>query len=193
MQRKQKKRRRGYTAAELAEVFDRWQRGESSDGIARALNRGWNVYSLLARYGGIRPRTRRRSARALTVTEREEISRGVASGQSLRSIARILSRAPSTLSREVRRNGCRASRLSRRRYIGFPGGSTKEAGGPRVCVRELPHGFTRFRNSREVPEWIQRLRQEGSQGLLRITQRCRRRVPTVPSIADRFALRGAGS
>ena len=106
----EKKRRRGYTAAELAEVFDRWGRGESSGGIARALNRGSNVYMLLARYGGIRPRTRRRSARALTVTEREEISRGIASGQSLRSIARILSRAPSTLSREVRRNG------GRRRY-----------------------------------------------------------------------------
>ena len=108
MQRKQKKRRRGYTAAELAEVFDRWQRGESSGGIARVLNRGSNVYMLLARYGGIRPRTRRRSARVLTVAEREEISRGIASGRSLRSIARILSRAPSTLSREVRRNGGRA-------------------------------------------------------------------------------------
>ena len=110
MQRKQKKRRRGYTAAELAEVFDRWQRGESSGGIARALNRGSNVYMLLARHGGIRPRTRCRSARALTVAEREKISRGITSGRSLRSIARILSRAPSTLSREVRRNG------GRRRY-----------------------------------------------------------------------------
>ncbi len=110
MQKEQKKKRRAYTAAELAEVFDRWQRGESSVGIARALNRSTTVYYLLSRYGGIRPRTRRRSARALTVAEREEISRGIASGQSLRSIARILSRAPSTLSREVRRNG------GRRRY-----------------------------------------------------------------------------
>ena len=107
MQRKQKERRRGYTAAELAEVFDRWQRGESSGGIARALNRGSNVYMLLARHGGIRPRTRCRSARALTVAEREKISRGITSGRSLRSIARILNRSPSTLSREVRRNGGR--------------------------------------------------------------------------------------
>ena len=107
MQRKQKERRRGYTAAELAEVFDRWQRGESSGGIARALNRGSNVYMLLARHGGIRPRTRCRSARALTGAEREEISRGIASGQSLRLIARILNRSPSTLSRELRRNGGR--------------------------------------------------------------------------------------
>ena len=103
----EKKRRRGYTAAELAEVFDRWGRGESSGGIARALNRGSNVYMLLARYGGIRPRTRCRSARVLTGVEREEISRGIASGQSLRLIARVLNRSPSTLSREVRRNGGR--------------------------------------------------------------------------------------
>ena len=107
MQRKQKKRRRGYTAAELAEVFDRWGRGESSVGIARALNRGTNVYMLLARYGGIRPRSRCRSARVLTLEEREEISRGIAAGRSLRSIAGILNRSPSTLSREVRRNGGR--------------------------------------------------------------------------------------
>jgi len=62
---------------------------------------------LLARYGGIRPRTRCRSARVLTGVEREEISRGIASGQSLRLIARVLNRSPSTLSREVRRNGGR--------------------------------------------------------------------------------------
>jgi len=65
---------------------------------------------LLARFGGIRPRTRCRSARVLSLGEREEISRGIASGQSLRSIARILNRSPSTLSREVRRHG------GRRRY-----------------------------------------------------------------------------
>ena len=62
---------------------------------------------MLSRYGGIRPRIRCRSARVLTGAEREEISRGIASGQSLRLIARILNRSPSTLSREVRRNGGR--------------------------------------------------------------------------------------
>ena len=108
MQGKQKKKRRGYTAAELAEVWDRWERGEPPDGIARALNRGPNVCYLLSRCGGIRPRTRRRPARALTPAEREEISRGIASGRPLRSIAGELHRSPSTLSREVRRNGGRA-------------------------------------------------------------------------------------
>ena len=107
MQRKQKRKRRAYTGADLAEVFDRWGRGEPSDKIARAMNRGTNVYMLLARHGGIRPQTRSRSARVLSLAEREEISRGLASGQSLRSIARVLSRSPSTLSREVRRHGGR--------------------------------------------------------------------------------------
>ena len=106
MQGKQKKKRkrREFTAAELAEVWDRWERGESSKAIAGALDRG-TVYYLLLRYGGIRPRARCRSARALTPAEREEISRGIASGQSLRTIARVLNRAPSTLSREIQRNG----------------------------------------------------------------------------------------
>lgn len=83
-----KRKRRAYTAAELAEVWDRWGRGEPCDKIARAMNRGTNVYMLLARRVGIRPRTRCRSARVLSLGEREEISRGLASGQSLRSMAR---------------------------------------------------------------------------------------------------------
>ena len=82
MQGKQRKKRkrREYTAAELVQVWDRWERGESSKAIAGALDRGATVYYLLLRYGGIRPRARCRSARALTLAEREEISRGIASG-----------------------------------------------------------------------------------------------------------------
>jgi len=104
-QREQKRKRRGYTAAEFAEVWDRWGRGESSKKIARVMDRGASVYPLLLRYGGIRPRVRCRSPLALTLAEREEISRGLASGQSLRQIARGLSRSPSSLSREIHRNG----------------------------------------------------------------------------------------
>ena len=103
--KKRKRKRREYTAAELAEVWDGWKRGESSKAIAGALDRGATVYYLLLRYGGIRPRARCRSARALTLAEREEISRGIAAGRTIRSIARILSRPASTLSREIRRNG----------------------------------------------------------------------------------------
>ena len=104
-QKEQTRKRRSYTAAEFAEVWDRWGRGESSKKIARVMDRGPSVYWLLLRYGGIRPRTRCRSPQALTLAEREEVSRGLVCGQSLRQIARRLSRAPSTLSREVRRNG----------------------------------------------------------------------------------------
>ena len=86
-------------------MWDGWKRGESSKAIAGALDRGATVYYLLLRYGGIRPRARCRSARALTLAEREEISRGIAAGRTIRSIARILSRPASTLSREIRRNG----------------------------------------------------------------------------------------
>jgi IS30 family transposase len=66
------------------------------------------IQLLLARHGGIAPAARRRSRRALTLAEREDVSRGVASGCSLRGIAQRLSRAPSTISREVARHGGRA-------------------------------------------------------------------------------------
>ncbi len=104
-QKEQTRKRRRYTAAEFAEVWDRWGRGESSKTIARVMGRGASVYTVLLRCGGIRPRVRCRSPQALTLAEREEVSRGLACGQSLRQIARRLARAPSTLSREVRRNG----------------------------------------------------------------------------------------
>jgi len=89
-------------------MWDRWQRGESLKSIGRAFNRGSSsVYSVLSRHGGIRPPTRARSRVALSLAEREEISRGIASDLSLRAIALQLGRAPSTISREVKRNGGR--------------------------------------------------------------------------------------
>ena len=106
--KKQKKdgARRGYTVMDLAEVWDRWQRGESLKAIGRVFRKeGSSVYSQIAPHGGIRPRTRCRSARVLTLAEREEISRGIAAKRSIRSIAELLGRSPSTISREVRRNG----------------------------------------------------------------------------------------
>ena len=100
-----------YTAADRALMFDRWQKGESLNSIARLFGRSHSsIQGILARTGGIRPPQRRRSQRALTLAEREEISRGVVAGQSLRSIATSLHRAPSTVSREINRNG------GRRRY-----------------------------------------------------------------------------
>lgn len=96
------------SAADRAEVWARWRRGELQVTIAQAL--GWThtrVGRLLRGAGGIAPVPRRRSARVLQSAEREEISRGLAAGVSLRALARQLGRAPSTISREVARHGGR--------------------------------------------------------------------------------------
>lgn len=103
-----------YTDQQKSEMWDRWERGESLSSIGRRFNRtSSSIYPLLARTGGIRPPERVRSRLALTLMEREEISRGLIANQSLRSIARTLGRAASTISREVRRNGgCTAYRAT---------------------------------------------------------------------------------
>jgi DNA-binding CsgD family transcriptional regulator len=101
-----KRRRRLFSAAESAEVWDRWQRGDGLKLIGRVFDRSSGaIFEHLRPHGGIRPAPRRRSRRVLGLAEREEISRGVAAGASLRSIAGSLGRAASTISRELRRNG----------------------------------------------------------------------------------------
>ena len=98
--------RRGFTAAEKTELWDRWQRGESLKAIGRAFGKpSSSIYNQVAPHGGIRPAARRRSRLALTLSEREEISRGIAVHQSARSMARLLGRSASTVSREISRNG----------------------------------------------------------------------------------------
>jgi IS30 family transposase len=98
--------RRGFTAAEKTELWDRWRRGESLKAIGRAFGKpSSSIYFQLAPHGGIRPAQRHRSRLALTLSEREEISRGIARHQSARSMARFLGHSPSTVSREISRNG----------------------------------------------------------------------------------------
>ena len=100
-----------YTEADKSLMWDRWQKGESLNAIGRHFGRSHSsVQNILSKTGGIRPSKRRRSRLALTMAEREEISRGVVAGQTLRGIAALLGRAPSTVSREIHRNG------GRRRY-----------------------------------------------------------------------------
>ncbi len=100
------RRRIYYSAAQRSEIWDRWQRGESMSSIGRGFERGSSsVFSVLSPTGGIRPADRKRSKRALSLCEREEISRALSRRCSLRSIGRQLGRAPSTISREVNRNG----------------------------------------------------------------------------------------
>ena len=98
--------RRGFTTAEKTELWDRWQRGESLKAIGRAFGKpSSSIYFQVSPHGGIRPSPRRRSRLALTLSEREEISRGIAVHRSARSMAGLLGRSPSTVSREISRNG----------------------------------------------------------------------------------------
>ena len=99
-----------FTEMERVEVWDRWQAGDAYRLIGRDLGRSaGSVRAFVESWGGVRPEPRRRSPRHLSLTEREEISRGVAAGDSLRMVAARLGRAPSTISRELVRNGDRSS------------------------------------------------------------------------------------
>src|SRR3989442_14958767 len=99
-------RRWKLSAAQRADLWNRWKAGQSLHAIGRALGKDHVVIQLLlARHGGIAPAARRRSRRGLTLAEREDISRGIASGCSMRVIAQRLSRASSTGRREVGRHG----------------------------------------------------------------------------------------
>ena len=140
-------RRRGprLTAAQKAELWRRWREGESLRAIGRALGRiSKCVHYIVAGAGGIPPVPRQRAPKALTLAEPETISRGVASGSSLRAISRDLRRAPSTVCREVRRHG------GRRRYRaadadlprGRAAGARSAAAWPRI-----PRSGTRSRRS----------------------------------------------
>src|SRR5499425_1881188 len=96
----------GFTAAQSAELWGRWKKGEGLKSIGRAFGKPSScIFAHLRPSGGIMPPARRRSRLALTMAEREEISRGIVQGQSVRAIARMLARAASTVSREISRNG----------------------------------------------------------------------------------------
>jgi IS30 family transposase len=95
-----------YTESQKALMWERWQKGESLQQIAQVFDRNHSsIQGILAESGGIQPAPRCRSRLALTLVEREEISRAVVANQSIRSIAMYLGRAPSTISREIKRNG----------------------------------------------------------------------------------------
>ncbi len=91
-----------------SEIWSRWKSGQSLHEIGRAFGKPHtSIRCLLLPRGGIPPAARCRSRLALTLAEREDISRGIASGSSIREIARRLDRAASTVSREVNRHGGR--------------------------------------------------------------------------------------
>ena len=97
-----------YSETDKALMWDRWQKGDSLHKIAGLFDRNHSsIAGILSRTGGIRPPQRKRSRLALTMSEREEISRGVIAGHSIRSMAVSLKRAASTVSREIKRNAGR--------------------------------------------------------------------------------------
>ena len=120
-----------WISAELkAELWRRWKAGEAVSKICVALGlRHVNVGRVLLRNGGYVPRERKRSERALTLKEREEISRGLATEESIRQIARRIGRAASTVSREIRRHG------GTHRYRAAPADrlAWKRAERPKLC------------------------------------------------------------
>lgn len=103
------RRRRAFTGAEKAEIWDRIAAGQTPASVAAVFGRYPSaIRALQQASGGVRPAAKRRRAGSLTMLEREEISRGLSAGLSLPSIAATLGRASSTVHREVLRNGGRA-------------------------------------------------------------------------------------
>jgi len=140
-----------FTAAQKTELWERWRRGESISSIARVLERRnkTGVQRIVALHGGIAPPPRHRAASALRLEEREEISRGIAAGRSIRGIARSLERSPSTICREIARNGgarsYRAARADRQAW--------ERAQRPKRC-RLACHGRLRWRVAQKLAlEW----------------------------------------
>ena len=148
-----------YTEAQKTLMWDRWQKGESLSSIARFFDRHHSsVEGILKQTGGIRPR--RRPRRALTLSEREEISRDVVAGCSIRSIARTLGRAPSTVSREIRRNGGRLRYRANR----ADEAAWERARRPKICKlvqnRQLAHRVAgklkELWSPEQIAGWLQR-------------------------------------
>ena len=101
-------KRFGLSAIEKGDIWRRWKAGQTLHEIGRAFGKEHSsIRCLVLRHGGIAPAVRRRALLALTLREREEISRGLASGSSIREIAKCLERAASTVSREIARHGGR--------------------------------------------------------------------------------------
>lgn len=123
--------RHGLTAQQRQELWTRWRKGQSLIDIARAVGKkAGSVFGVLAAAGGMSPRTRRRRTTELALREREEISRGLAEGFSIRAIALRLGRSPSTVSREIARNE------GRRRYRATKADERawKRARRPKACI-----------------------------------------------------------
>src|SRR2546423_8837100 len=143
-----------FTAKQKDELWERWKNGQSVLAISRALERRnkTGVQRIVALNGGIAPAPRCRAVAALKLEEREEISRGIAAGRSVRRIARGLKRSPSTISREIRRNGgsqtYRAIRAERSAW--------ERALRPKPCRLALHGGVTMARGAEACAAMVAR-------------------------------------
>jgi IS30 family transposase len=157
---KQRKRIR-YSDAQKAEMWDRWQKGDSMHAIAGAFDRYHSsVSNILTQNGGIRPAVRKRASISLTLIERETISRGLASQQTIRLIATQISRAPSTVSREIHRNGgvdsYRASKADTAAWARAKRPkSCKLAGSPHL-IREITAKLIKQWSPEQISGWLKR-------------------------------------
>jgi hypothetical protein len=130
-----------FSASERKELWRRWRAGDSVSLIARSMERsGGSIYSAIRECGGFSPREPKRRDSHLSFEEREVLSRGIAAGLSFRVIANSLNRAPSTISREVARNGGRV----RYRAVVADKQAYKTAKRPKVCKLATEHGLSKI-------------------------------------------------
>lgn len=156
------RKRRLYTETEKSVMWDRWQKGDSMNEIGRAfgIQGHSSIQKIFSETGGIRPAERRRSSRCLSLSEREEISRGIVAGRSIRSIAAALGRAPSSVSREIRRNdGRRRYRASKAEAAAW-----ERAKRPKTCklaqhpalARQVSEKITQLWSPLQIAGWLKR-------------------------------------
>jgi len=136
------------SAVEQGELWRRWKAGEPVRSISLALERPYHLlYHLIRIRGGVAPEMPRRSRRALSLADREEISRGLSAQLSIRQIATRIGKAASSVSREIRRNGG----AREYRATGAEGAAWRRARRPKLCLlARQPH------LRRQVMQWLER-------------------------------------
>src|ERR1019366_4570391 len=143
-------KRNRLSTEQRTDVWRRWKAGESFDEIGRAFGKNHgSIRFLLSQRGGIVPAARRRSLRTLTLAEREDISRGIASGSSIREIAKGFERAASTVSREVARHGGR----SLYRANEADSQAWESALRPKVCLLAVHRKLRKMVASKLILDW----------------------------------------
>lgn len=156
-----------YSDSQKALMWERWKQGATLHQIAGLFDRMHSsVHRILAETGGIRPAERRRSNRALTLAEREEISRAVVAGDSIRTIADRLERAPSTICREINRNGGRACY----RAAVADQAAWDRAQRPKTCKLAQNRQLARLVADKLRLQWSPEQIQDGSSILIRATR-----------------------